>query len=333
MFKKPQKSRKNVRKRKVSSEEEEAADETQNSSQSSAIELAKLRRELTKKSAGVSAASLAKGMKVSKEDELADDPFKINHGGGLTVLKDRKTGDKDRDVTNMSETFKVEKKIRDEEEEMNKFIETELLKRRGIELISDGKSVTSSRLEDIVNPKSLYSLPEKYRVSSKIHREDGLLSAQMLNGIPEFDLGVNNKLKNIERTETAKRLMVNKFIKDEQDAQNDSSEIGQMSREATIVRGGQEFTDQFYSQHMRFYKGDEFATDAIAKVRTKTGEWITEDKVGKYGKAREVGGIHGGDKIRGDPEGEEGNSDLYKRFRLSEGVDVQKSVDTTGHRI
>ena len=74
--------------------------------------------------------------------------------------------------------------------------------------------MTSSRLEDIVNPKSLYSLPEKYRVSSKIHREDGLLSAQMLNGIPEFDLGVNNKLKNIERTETAKRLMgsVDNFI-------------------------------------------------------------------------------------------------------------------------
>ena len=133
MFKKPQKSRKNVRKRKVSSDDEEAGAENLNSTESSAIEMAKLRRELTKKSAGVSAASLAKGMKVTKEDELADDPFKINHGGGLTVIKDRKVGDKDRDVTNMSETFKVEKKIRDEEEEMNKFIETELLKRRGIE--------------------------------------------------------------------------------------------------------------------------------------------------------------------------------------------------------
>lgn len=48
---------------------------------------------------------------------------------------------------------------------------------------------------------------------------------------------------------------VNKFIKDEQDAKKDSSEYGQMTRDATIVRGGQEFTDQFHSQHMRFYKG------------------------------------------------------------------------------
>ena len=42
---------------------------------------------------------------------------------------------------------------------------------------------------------------------SKIHREDGLLSAQMLNGIPEVDLGINTKLLNIERTEAAKRVL------------------------------------------------------------------------------------------------------------------------------
>ena len=48
-------------------------------------------------------------------------------GGGLSYLKDRnrdRLGDGDeRDVTNISETFKVEKKIRDEEEEMTKYIE------------------------------------------------------------------------------------------------------------------------------------------------------------------------------------------------------------------
>ena len=42
---------------------------------------------------------------------------------------------------------------------------------------------------------------------SKVHREDGLLSAQMLNGIPEVDLGIKTKISNIERTEAAKRVM------------------------------------------------------------------------------------------------------------------------------
>ena len=48
---------------------------------------------------------------------------------------------------------------------------------------------------------------------------------------------------------------MNKFIRDELDAANDSSEFGKLARDATVVRGGQEFSDQFYSQHMRFYKG------------------------------------------------------------------------------
>jgi len=68
-------------------------------------------------------------------------------------------------------------------------------------------------------------------------------------------------------------------------------------------------------------------------VRTKTGEWITKDKVGTYGAARIAGGIHGDDKVAGEEDESDKQSDIYKRFRLSEGIDVQKSVDTTGHRI
>jgi len=327
MFKKPNKSRKNVRRRKTDSDEE-----TETTNEASAIEMARLKRELTKKSAGVSAATLAKGVKVTKKDELDDDPFKMTTGG-LTIVKDRsrEREEGERDVSNISETFKTEKKIRDEEEEMNKFIETELLKRRGIDIIKDGNDTKRAKLEDIVDPKHLYDLPAKYKVSSKVHREDGLLSAQMLNGIPEVDLGINSKLKNIERTETAKRLMVDKFIRDEKEAMKDKSEQGKLARELTMVRGGQEFSDQFYSQHMRFYKGAEFDTDAVAKVRTKTGEWKTVDKIGKYGEAKEIGGIHGDDRAVGATE--EPQHDIYKRFRLSEGVDTQASVDTTGHRI
>ena len=34
----------------------------------------------------------------------------------------------------------------------------------------------------------------------------------------------------------------------------------------------------------------------------------------------------------GEPVGEV-DKEIYKRFRLTEGADVEKSVDTTGHRI
>ena len=54
---------------------------------------------------------------------------------------------------------------------------------------------------------------QKYTAKSKVAREDGLLSAQMLNGIPEVDLGMRSKLTNIERTEAAKRIMGMLLIK------------------------------------------------------------------------------------------------------------------------
>jgi len=330
MFKKSSKKKGAIRKRKLSEDEEQKEVDLEEVEK---LKLAKLKRELLTKKAGVSAVALAKGKKISKKAELTDDPFKLKSGGGLSYMKDRnrdRLGDGDeRDVTNISETFKVEKKIRDEEEEMNKYIENELLKRRGIESVEKSNTFEVKKLSEILDPKSLYELPEKYMAKSKIHREDGLLSAQMLNGIPEVDLGINTKLSNIERTEAAKRIMVDKFIKKEIESANDTTEKKTLETEQSVVRGGQVFTDQFYSQHMRFHKDDEPDSDAKDRFRTRIGEWKTSDKKGVYGEAKEVGGIHG-DDVAKTATGRT-QEDLYKRFAESQGAN--KVVDTTGHRI
>lgn len=331
MFKKSGKKKSAIRKRKISDDEEQK-DEI-NHDEVEKLKLAKLKRELLTKKAGVSSVALAKGKKISKKDELTDDPFKIKSGGGLSYMKDRSRERLDvdeRNVTSISETFKTEKKIRDEEEEMNKFIEQELLKRRGIESAAEKSNTFEiKKLSEILDPKSLYELPEKYMAKSKIHREDGLLSAQMLNGIPEVDLGINTKLTNIERTEAAKRVMVDKFITEELKNANDTTEKNAMLTDQKVVRGGQVFTDQFYSQHMRFHKGDEPDSDSKDRFRTRIGEWKSEDKKSVYGEAKEVGGIHG-DDISKSATGKS-KDDLYRRFAESQGAN--KNVDTTGHRI
>ncbi|CBY22942.1 unnamed protein product [Oikopleura dioica] len=324
------KSKRNFRKRRTEVNEEEP-ENSQVYEVENGLELAKLKRELKKRTAGVNSESLAKGVKTPRFDD-PNDPYKLNSGGGLTQIREKRLGNNEKDVTQISSTFKTEKKIRDEEEEMNKFIESEILKRRGIESATKESMKQNLRLEDIVDPKFLYEIPEKYRATSKHLREDGLLSAQMLSGIPEVDLGVNNKLQNIERTEAAKRLLVDKFIKDEKEASSDKSHERSYAREAAVNRGGNEFTDQFYSQHMRFYKGEEAETDAVKKIRTQTGEWKIKTREGKYGEEKLVGGIHGGDRAVGEADSEV-DKEIYKRFRLTEGADVEKSVDTTGHRI
>lgn len=54
---------------------------------------------------------------------------------------------------------------------------------------------------------ALLSLPEHLRVSST-HRSEEMLSNQMLNGIPEVDLGIEAKIRNIEATEAAKEKLL-----------------------------------------------------------------------------------------------------------------------------
>ncbi|CAH2235996.1 jg4530, partial [Pararge aegeria aegeria] len=54
---------------------------------------------------------------------------------------------------------------------------------------------------------ALLSLPEHLRVSST-HRSEEMLSNQMLSGIPEVDLGIDAKIKNIEATEEAKMKLL-----------------------------------------------------------------------------------------------------------------------------
>lgn len=62
---------------------------------------------------------------------------------------------------------------------------------------------------------ALLSLPDHLRLGST-QRSEEMLSNQMLNGIPEVDLGIEAKIRNIEATEEAKEklLMEQKNKKD-----------------------------------------------------------------------------------------------------------------------
>lgn len=68
---------------------------------------------------------------------------------------------------------------------------------------------TSYSEEKYLSPEemALLSLPEHLRISSS-NRSEEMLSNQMLNGIPEVDLGIDAKIRNIEATEAAKEKLV-----------------------------------------------------------------------------------------------------------------------------
>lgn len=124
----------------------------------------------------------------------------------------------------LKNTFSKETNRRDEDAEMNKFIEEQIRLRREAakkerqkleekvtttghqdselsEMFTLPTSTTDS-IDDIL----LHSL-SKHLTSSADERSEAMLSSQMLNGIPEVDLGINERIRTIEATEEAKLRM------------------------------------------------------------------------------------------------------------------------------
>ncbi|KFM63425.1 hypothetical protein X975_15992, partial [Stegodyphus mimosarum] len=215
----PKRKNKCLRLKRASSESEDEKEEDMSELLEDAKELRKLRR----RPHGVSAIGLALGKKLSTQEELISDhdPFKLKTGGfiDMKALKGKgKTGVEELDAVNLGSVFSAETNRRDEDADMMKYIEEELSKRKGTSSIplakkealklADSSSAHESeesntsegplKAEDV-----LFEVPEHLRKSSTKKSEE-MLSNQMLSGIPEVDLGIQERIRNIEATEEAK---------------------------------------------------------------------------------------------------------------------------------
>ncbi|XP_016934911.2 splicing factor C9orf78 [Drosophila suzukii] len=200
--------RKNLRQRRNSDEEEKEEQLT--------LDEIKERQRLRQRPNGVSLVGLALGKKIAPEEELAiKDPFNVKTGGlvNMQQLKSGKMKEADDayDV-GIGTQFSAETNKRDEDEEMMKYIEQELQKRKGGG--TEAAAEDDGDVNKYLTPEdaALYALPDHLRQSSS-HRSEEMLSNQMLNGIPEVDLGIVAKIRNIEATEDAKQKLL-------QDAKN-----------------------------------------------------------------------------------------------------------------
>ncbi|XP_073496268.1 splicing factor C9orf78 homolog [Phyllobates terribilis] len=229
---------KNFRRRKASSSEEEEEDQGVTKEVRRKLEEAKEVQSLRKRQNGVSAAALLVGEKLQEESVMADDPFKVKTGGMVDMkkLKDRGKDSKigDDEELNLGTSFSAETNRRDEDADMMKYIETELKKRKGI-IENEEKKVKPKSAEDC-----LYELPDSIKVSSAKKTEE-MLSNQMLSGIPEVDLGIDAKIKNIIFTEEAKA----RLLAEQQNKKKD--------KQTSFVPTNMAVN---YVQHNRFYQED-----------------------------------------------------------------------------
>lgn len=212
--------RKQFRKRKSSSSESEQDAETEENLLIR-LEETKALQKLRKRPKGVSAVGLALGKQEDEGPEnFSNDPFKLKTGG-MIDMKSVKIGKEVVDELSIGTTFSAETNRRDEDADMMKYIDEQLAKRKGIDITSDmakraqqmKAKVASNNTPTSPDPSvklpedALYEVPEHLRISSSKKSEE-MLSNQMLSGIPEVDLGIEAKIKNIEATEDAKQKLL-----------------------------------------------------------------------------------------------------------------------------
>jgi hypothetical protein len=158
---------------------------------------------------GLNALECAVGKELAREfDDLDENPFQMR-GGGMVKLTDnqKKTLNAVEIEHDIKEQFKKETLLRDEHEEMKKYIQQRLNKTGEDPAEPEIKKYKPQNLEDEI----LFRAAEQIKqFTSKTN--DELLSNQMLVGIPEVDLGLKTRMTNIVETEQKKLELLKKKL-------------------------------------------------------------------------------------------------------------------------
>ncbi|KAH7721980.1 Hepatocellular carcinoma-associated antigen 59 family protein [Aphelenchoides avenae] len=208
MFRKPRK--KPIASRRVEETEEVNMDEDDEEVTSKVQDIREAQKVRERRN-GMTAVECAVGKEMAREfNEFECDPFRMKGGGMLQLSEDRKAALFAADIEHdIKEQFKKETLLRDENEEMRKYIDARLNGQSSSATDDDGASAAKkfkpTNAEDLI----LLKAAEKLKgYSSK--RNDELLSNEMLNGIPEVDLGIDVRINNIVETERKKAELMQK---------------------------------------------------------------------------------------------------------------------------
>ncbi|KAL1220304.1 Protein COP1 SUPPRESSOR 2 [Cardamine amara subsp. amara] len=143
----------------------------------------------------------------------------------------------------LQDTFAQETAVLIEDPNMVKYIEQELAKKRGKNL-DDAEEVENElkRVED-----ELYKIPDHLKVKKRSSEES---STQWTTGIAEVQLPIEYKLKNIEETEAAKKLLQEKRLMG-----RPKSEFSiPSSYSADYFQRGKDYAEKLRREHPELYK-------------------------------------------------------------------------------
>lgn len=143
----------------------------------------------------------------------------------------------------LQDTFAQETAVTIEDPNMLRYVETELAKKRG-------KMVDVGHKEEMDHVDELYTVPDHLKVKKKNSEES---STQWTTGIAEVQLPIEYKLRNIEETEAAKKVLQEKRLasKPKSDANIPSS------YSADYFHRGKEYDEKLRRENPGLYKDND----------------------------------------------------------------------------
>lgn len=177
-------------------------------------EVAKKRIKLLKEQRGSEPERFTGGIVVKLETETSAHSTSASLSAAEKKgLKEVEELERELDLRN---TFSKETNRRDEDAEMNKYIEEQIRLRREAakrereailpkqsEGLSDNDFPVVVAAAENVDEILMQTLSQNYSTTTD-EKSESMLSSQMLNGIPEVDLGPSERIRTIEATEEAK---------------------------------------------------------------------------------------------------------------------------------
>lgn len=161
----------------------------------------------------------------------------------VVKLGDKVEVDGDKEELVLQDTFAQETAVMVEDPNMLKYIEQELAKQRGKNInAADHSENELKRAEE-----ELYKIPDHLKVKKRNSEES---STQWTTGIAEIQLPIEYKLKNIEETEAAKKLLHEKrFI-----GQTKKDSTNSWSHNADYFQRGKDYAEKLRRDHPELYK-------------------------------------------------------------------------------
>ncbi|KAJ6320077.1 hypothetical protein OIU77_010575 [Salix suchowensis] len=167
-------------------------------------------------------------------------------------LVEKTDGEGEKEELVLQDTFAQETAVMVEDPNMLKYVEQELAKKRGKNIdATDQVETELKRAED-----ELYKIPEHLKVKKRNSEES---STQWTTGIAEVQLPIEYKLRNIEETEAAKKLLQEKRLMGRPKSESSIPS----SYSADYFQRGRDYAEKLRRDHPELYK-DRSAMDAAA---------------------------------------------------------------------